>query len=72
LEVSEATHLIKALIKEGKSVDEIWPDAPATAAQKDMDARWTMKRGNLKRSEAGKIPRDIESLIRPRPGSLRS
>jgi IS5 family transposase len=43
----------KALIKEGKAADEIWPDQPAKAAQKDIDARWTMKRGNLKRSEAG-------------------
>src|SRR5487761_2028701 len=33
--------------------DEIWPDDPAKAAQKDIDARWTMKRGSLKRSEAG-------------------
>lgn len=43
----------KALIKEGKAADEIWPDDPAKAAQKDIDARWTMKRGSLKRSEAG-------------------
>lgn len=43
----------KALIKEGKAADEIWPDEPAKAAQKDIDARWTMKRGSIKRSEAG-------------------
>ena len=43
----------KALIKEGKSADEIWPDDPAKAEQNDIDARWTMKRGSLKRSEAG-------------------
>lgn len=43
----------KALIKEGKAADEIWPDDPAKASQKDIDARWTMKRGSLKRSEAG-------------------
>jgi IS5 family transposase len=42
----------KALIKDGKAADEIWPDAPAKAAQKDIDARWTMKRGSLKRSES--------------------
>lgn len=29
----------KALIKEGKAADEIWPDDPAKAAQKDIDAR---------------------------------
>ena len=43
----------KALIKEGKSASQIWPEAPAKAAQKDIDARWTMKRGSLKQSEAG-------------------
>ena len=43
----------KALIKEGKAAGKIWPDDPAKAAQKDIDARWTMKRGSLKRSEAG-------------------
>src|SRR5690606_525155 len=30
-------------IKAGKSADEIWPDKPAKAAQKDTDARWTLK-----------------------------
>lgn len=43
----------KALIKEGKTAEEIWPDKPAKAAQKDVSARWTMKRGSIKRSEAG-------------------
>ena len=33
----------KAAIKEGKSALEIWPDDPARAAQKDTDARWTLK-----------------------------
>lgn len=33
----------KAAIKEGKSAREIWPDEPAKAAQKDTDARWTVK-----------------------------
>lgn len=33
----------KAAIKEGKSVQEIWPDEPAKAAQKDTDARWTLQ-----------------------------
>ena len=37
----------KAMIKECKAAAEIWPDAPAKAAQKDIDARWTMKRGSL-------------------------
>jgi transposase, IS5 family len=33
----------KEQIKAGKSAAEIWPDAPAKAAQKDVDARWTVK-----------------------------
>ena len=33
----------KAAIKEGRSAREIWPDQPARAAQKDTDARWTLK-----------------------------
>ena len=35
----------KEAIKEGKSAREIWPDEPAKAAQKDVDARWTLKIG---------------------------
>jgi len=35
----------KAAIKAGKSAQEIWPDAPDKAAQKDVDARWTLKIG---------------------------
>ncbi|MFP1132801.1 IS5 family transposase [Asticcacaulis sp. W401b] len=32
-------------IKSGKSAQEIWPDEPNKAAQKDTDARWTLKVG---------------------------
>ena len=32
-------------IKAGKTAREIWPDEPAKAAQKDTDARWTLKIG---------------------------
>lgn len=35
----------KAAIKEGKSADEIWPDEPNKARQKDVNARWTVKQG---------------------------
>jgi IS5 family transposase len=35
----------KAAVKDGKSADEIWPDKPAKAHQKDVDARWTLKIG---------------------------
>ena len=33
----------KEAIKAGKTAAEIWADKPARAAQKDTDARWTMK-----------------------------
>lgn len=35
----------KAAIKAGKTAKEIWPDEPNKAAQKDVDARWTLKIG---------------------------
>lgn len=35
----------KAAVKQGKSAGEIWKDQPAKAAQKDTDARWTLKIG---------------------------
>ena len=35
----------KAAIKAGKSASEIWPEEPNKAAQKDTDARWTLKVG---------------------------
>ena len=40
----------KEAIKSGKSACEIWPDKPAKAAQKDTDARWTVKssKGRIK------------------------
>ncbi len=33
----------KTQIKAGKSASEIWPEKAAKAAQKDVDARWTVK-----------------------------
>ncbi len=38
----------KRAIKAGKSAAEIWLDQPAKAAQKDTDARWTVKTGRRK------------------------
>ena len=35
----------KAAIQAGKSADEIWPNEPNKAAQKDTNARWTLKVG---------------------------
>ena len=35
----------KAAAKAGEPADAIWPGQPAKAAQKDLDARWTVKTG---------------------------
>lgn len=49
----------KAAIKEGKSAREIWPDQPAKAAQKDIDARWTLKFAKARPLPGGKPGTDI-------------
>jgi transposase, IS5 family len=49
----------KARIKAGETAGEIWPDQPAKAAQKDTDARWTLKFAKAKAGEDGKKPVDI-------------
>lgn len=46
----------KAAIKDGKTAGEIWPDAPNKAAQKDVDARWTLKVGGKVRYRADGAP----------------
>lgn len=50
----------KDAIKAGKSAAEIWPDSPAKAAQKDTDARWTVKMGRPKDKDA---PRSVPELV---------
>ena len=49
----------KAAIKAGKSAAEIWPDEPAKAAQKDTDARWTVKTSKGKVEADGTVKRDL-------------
>lgn len=49
----------KAAIKAGKPADEIWPDKPAKAAQKDVDARWTVKFAKARPAANGKPQIDI-------------
>ncbi len=53
------TEAEKAAIKEGKKAGEIWPDEPAKAAQKDTDARWTLKFAKAKPKADGKPQVDI-------------
>jgi transposase, IS5 family len=49
----------KAAIKAGRRADEIWPGAPARAAQKDTNARWTVKFSKAKPTMHGKPQVDI-------------
>jgi IS5 family transposase len=49
----------KAAIKAGNTANEIWPDKPAKAAQKDIDARWTVKFSKAKTRPDGTKPIDI-------------
>ena len=45
----------KAAIKEGR-IPEVWKDKPAKLAQKDRDARWTVKYTKAKPREDGSMP----------------
>lgn len=49
----------KEAIKAGKTADEIWPDEPAKAAQKDTDARWTVKTSKGKVKADGTLHSDL-------------
>jgi hypothetical protein len=49
----------KEAIKAGKTAAEIWPDEPARAAQKDTDARWTVKFAKARPLPGGKPGIDI-------------
>lgn len=49
----------KAAIKAGKKAREIWPEKPAKAAQKDTNARWTVKTSKGKVDAEGTVKRDL-------------
>ena len=49
----------KAAIKAGMKAADIWPDKPAKAAQKETDARYTVKFSRAKPTADGTTPRDI-------------
>jgi IS5 family transposase len=53
------TQVEKDAIKEGKTAGAIWPDEPARAAQKDTDARWTLKFAKGRPTPDGKPGIDI-------------
>ena len=43
----------KQQIRDGKTASEIWPDQPNRAAQKDVNARWTVKYSKAKQRADG-------------------
>jgi IS5 family transposase len=49
----------KEAIKAGKTANEIWPDDPAKAAQKDTDARWAVKTSKGKAKIDGTVQSDL-------------
>jgi len=50
------TEAEKAAVKTGRSARQIWPDKPNKAAQKDVDARWTLKVGGKLRHRPDGTP----------------
>lgn len=52
----------KEAVKAGKSASEIWPDEPNKAAQKDVDARWTLKIGGKVRYRPDRTPLPMIAL----------
>ncbi len=75
----------KAAIKAGRTADEIWPEKPTKARQKDVNARWTVKFAKGRPAADGKPQIDIaiptfgykshisidrrHGIIRPRHGA---
>lgn len=53
------TQAEKEAIKAGKTAHEVWPDGSAKAAQKDTDARWTVKFAKARTAANGKSQIDI-------------
>lgn len=49
----------KDAIKAGRTAAEIWPEKPARARQKDVDARWTVKTSKAKPRPDGRTQADL-------------
>ncbi|WP_343896007.1 transposase, partial [Roseibium denhamense] len=49
----------KQAIKSGKTAQQIWPDKPDKARQKDVTSRWTVQFGKAKAKPDGPKPLDI-------------
>ena len=66
------TEAEKAAIRDGQSADEIWPEQPAKAAQKDTDARWTEKFTKAKPKPDGTTPAVLGPPRRSRISTVRA
>lgn len=52
----------KEAVNAGRTASEIWPDEPNRAAQKDTDARWTLKVGGKVRTRPDGVPLPMIAL----------
>lgn len=58
----------KERAKAGESASDIWPDDPAKAAQKDTDARWTVKYSKAKTTKEGEKDAGLVDISVPHFG----
>lgn len=58
----------KARAKAGERASEIWPDDPAKAAQKDTNARWTVKSSKAKTTKEGEKDAGLVDISVPHFG----
>ncbi len=58
----------KGRVRAGETADEIWPDAPARAAQKDTDARRTVRYSRARKTKDGGKDAGLVDLAIPHFG----
>jgi len=58
----------KERAKAGESADDIWPDKPAKAAQKDTDARWMVKYSKARKTKEGEKDAGLVDISVPHFG----
>ena len=58
----------KERAKAGESASDIWPDDPAKAAQKDTDARWTVKHFRFRKTKEGEQDAGLVDISVPHLG----
>ena len=58
----------KERAKAGESADDIWPDKPAKASQKDTDARWMVKYSKARKTKEGEKDAGLVDISVPHFG----